>query len=133
MIPRGTGKTMKRISSVLVVFSSVLVFSACGSTPPVADSTETPTTATVTAPNVDAELDQLKAVTPGDACAWLPAEKLAATYPDGKFKLNQKVEPRLVVTSGIPAACTGEMQVPSTPPRNCPPILLTSSRCPRYL
>ena len=47
------------------------------------------------APNVDAELEQLKAVTPADACAWLPADKLAAIYPDVKFELNQKVDPRL--------------------------------------
>lgn len=84
---------MKRIFGVIAVCASVLVVSACDGTPPVAENTNTPTIATT--PSVDAELEQLKAVTPADACAWLPVEKLAAVYPDVKFELKQKVDPRL--------------------------------------
>ncbi len=84
---------MKRVFRVVAACVSMFVISACDGTPPVADNTNTP--APATAPNVDAELEQLKAVTPADACAWLPAEKLAAIYPDVKFELNQKVDPRL--------------------------------------
>ena len=44
---------------------------------------------------VDPEFEQLKAVVPVDACAWLPTEKLAAVYPGLVFELVQKVEPRI--------------------------------------
>jgi hypothetical protein len=44
---------------------------------------------------VDPEFEQLKSVVPVDACAWLPAEKLSALYPDLAFELVQKVEPRI--------------------------------------
>jgi hypothetical protein len=86
-------------SMYLVPSAMLLVLSACGSPPP----PEAPADATPTAPPVaaapspDAELAQLEAVTPVDACAWLTPEKLKLVYPDLTFEVRQKLAPR---TSG---------------------------------
>ncbi len=47
------------------------------------------------APSVDDELARLKTVTPVDACALLPPEKLAAAFPGLRFEVRQKLEPRM--------------------------------------
>jgi hypothetical protein len=50
---------------------------------------------TVAATNVDAELEQLKTMTPVDACAWLTPEELATVFPGLTFEVHQKLEPRM--------------------------------------
>lgn len=72
---------------------------ACGGSAP-GDAPATPDPASgaeaaPAAPAVDPEFEQLKSMVPVDACAWLPAEKLAAAYPGLAFEVAQKVEPRM--------------------------------------
>jgi hypothetical protein len=51
--------------------------------------------AVAAASSVDAELEQLKAVTPLDACATLTPEKLKVVYPDLTFEVHQNVAPQM--------------------------------------
>ena len=86
---------MKRNLVLPVVFllSHPLV-TACSNTdapsPPASQSA-----AASPAPSVDADFELVKKVTPVDACALLPAEKLAVAFPGLRFEVHQKVEPRL--------------------------------------
>lgn len=51
--------------------------------------------ATASAPSADAEFEQLKTVTPVDACATLTPDKLKAVFPDLSFEVHQKVDPQM--------------------------------------
>jgi hypothetical protein len=80
-----------RQSSILRFAPAILALSACGGSPP----DRAAETAAAPAPVLDAELEQVKAVTPVDACGWLTPEKLAAVYPGLVFEVRQKLAPRL--------------------------------------
>lgn len=47
------------------------------------------------APSTDLELEQLKTVTPVDACATLTPDKLKAVFPDLTFTQHQALAPRM--------------------------------------
>ena len=80
---------------------TVLGLVACDRSPPAADEAAAPeqTTASAATPapaaSTDAELEQLKTVTPVDACATLTPEKLKTVYPDLRFDVHQKIDPRM--------------------------------------
>lgn len=44
---------------------------------------------------LDAELEELKAVQPVDACAWLTPEKLATVFPGRAFEVHQHLKPQM--------------------------------------
>jgi len=46
-------------------------------------------------PSTDAEYEQLKRVTPVDACSLLTTEKLKAIFPDQTFSVHDKLAPQL--------------------------------------
>jgi len=83
------------------VLASVAMFglAACDRAPPAGDSmapeakAAAPAAAGAGAP--DAELEQLKAVVPVDACATLTPETLKAVYPDLTFEVHQTVAPQM--------------------------------------
>lgn len=83
-------------SKPLIPAAALLVLSACGGSPLPAPADAAPAApAVVAAPSPDAELEQLKAVTPVDACAWLTPEKLATVYPGLVFEVRQKLAPQM--------------------------------------
>jgi hypothetical protein len=89
---------MKRWTMLSITTLALSGLVACGGSPSGDSSTAAPEADAAAAPAaavVDPEFEQLKSVAPVDACAWLPAEKLAAIYPDLAFELVQKVEPRI--------------------------------------
>jgi hypothetical protein len=87
----------------LVMVGVTTLGSACDRSPPASgeagtpagSATPAPAPTAAAAPSVDAELEQLKTVTPADACAWLTPAKLKAVYPDLTFEVHQKLEPRM--------------------------------------
>lgn len=85
---------------MLMTASALLGLAACNRSPtasandaggPVNGAAVAAAPATTT----DTELEQLKAVKPDDACAWLTPEKLSTSYSGLKFDVHQKVEPRM--------------------------------------
>jgi hypothetical protein len=93
---------MRRLMMVMAGVT-VLGLAACDRSQPATGDTaaQAASPGTANAPAVaaavstDAEFEQLKTVTPVDACAWLTPEKLRAVYPDLTFEVNQKLEPRM--------------------------------------
>lgn len=72
-----------------------LLLAACGdAVPPATDGTAV-ASAPAPAAGADAELEQVKALVPIDACALLAPEKLLRGWPDLRFELRQRLEPRL--------------------------------------
>lgn len=53
------------------------------------------TPASAPATSTDAELEQLKTVTPVNACATLTPEKLKAVFPDLSFEVHQALDPQM--------------------------------------
>ncbi|TXH72720.1 MAG: hypothetical protein E6Q88_05985 [Lysobacteraceae bacterium] len=83
---------------MLMVTASVtlLGLTACDRSPPTSpDVPAAKAAAATTTPSADAELDQLKTVTPVDACALLTPEKLAAVFQNLKFEVHQKLDPQM--------------------------------------
>lgn len=81
---------------------ALLGLSACDRTPPSGGEATAPGQAAATAapapapaPAADPELEQLKTVTPVDACALLTPDKLKTVYPDQAFEVHQKVDPQM--------------------------------------
>lgn len=81
---------------------ALLGLSACDRTPPAGGEAAAPDRTAATAapapavaPATDPELEQLKAVTPVDACALLTPDKLKTVYPDQTFEVHQKVDPQM--------------------------------------
>jgi hypothetical protein len=92
---------MVGITVLVLVLGLGLGLAACDRSPPASGdagnpaNATTPSPAAASAPSVDAELEQLKTVTPVDACTWLTPEKLKAVYPGLGFEVHQKLEPRM--------------------------------------
>ncbi len=82
---------------LLIPAIALLSLCSCDSAPPAGDAQSSVPSAAApvvaAAPSPDAELEQLKTVTPVDACAWLTPEKLKQVYPDLVFDVHQKLEP----------------------------------------
>lgn len=81
---------------------ALLGLSACDRTPPAGGEAAAPEKAAATAasapapvPAADPELEQLKTVTPVDACVLLTPDKLKTVYPDQTFEVHQKVDPQM--------------------------------------
>jgi hypothetical protein len=81
---------------------AMLALAACDRSPPTADETASPeqtaaasATVPAAATSTDAELEQLKTVTPMDACATLTPDKLKVVYPDLAFEVHQKIDPQI--------------------------------------
>lgn len=73
---------------------ALLGLAGCGDrTPPAAGGTAAP--AATPATSTDAELEQLKTVTPVNACATLTPEKLKAVFPDLSFEVHQALDPQM--------------------------------------
>lgn len=92
---------MRRMMKVMAGVA-LLGLAACDRAPPAspeASGTEaaSPPAASAPAPaaSTDAELEQLKTVTPVNACATLTPEKLKAVYPDLTFDVHQKIDPQM--------------------------------------
>lgn len=92
-----------RRSMMVMAGVVILGLAACDRSPPAANeaATEAATLEQSAAPaaapaaSTDAELEQLKTVTPVDACATLTPEKLKTVYPDLTFDVHQKVDPQM--------------------------------------
>lgn len=80
---------------------ALLGLSACERTPSAGGEAVAPphaiaaAPAATPAPAADPELEQLKAVTPLDACALLTPDALKAVFPDQTFEVHQQVAPQL--------------------------------------
>lgn len=92
---------MKR-SMMAMATATMLGLSACGGdAPPANDAAKdaapaaSATPAAATAASPDAELEQLKATAPVDACATLTPEKLKTVYGDLAFDVHQKIDPQM--------------------------------------
>lgn len=71
-----------------------LTLAGCDNSQP-QDAAGTAPAAVAPAPALDAEFEQLKGITPVDACSWLTPEKLAAVYPDLTFAVHQELKPQM--------------------------------------
>lgn len=79
---------------------TVLGLAACNRTPPASNEAPAPEAAAAPAPaapapSTDAELEQLKTVTPVKACDWLTPETLKTVYADLKFDVHQRLDPQM--------------------------------------
>jgi hypothetical protein len=92
-----------RVAGVFSGALWILVTAACGGTSESNESTTTDADAATTnaaesapaAAVVDPEFEQLKSVTPVDACSWLTADKLGAVFPGLTFAVHQELEPQM--------------------------------------
>lgn len=91
-----------RRSMMVMTGVAMLALAACDRSPPAADeaaapgqTAAAPAAAPAAATSTDAELEQLKTVTPMDACATLTPDKLKVVYPDLAFEVHQKIDPQI--------------------------------------
>lgn len=88
-----------RLWFMVLVGFVVFGVAGCGeSTPPASDNASIESSAAPTAAPpafVDDELEQLKTVTPVDACALLTTEKLASVFPGLTFEIRQALKPQM--------------------------------------
>jgi hypothetical protein len=84
---------------IMMAGVTILGLAACDRSQPATGDAASPGTANASAVaaavSTDAEFEQLKTVTPVDACAWLTPDKLKAVYPDLTFEVHQKIEPQM--------------------------------------
>jgi hypothetical protein len=81
---------------MMAVGMTVLALAACDRAPSAANDAAAPeTTAAPAAASTDPELEQLKTVTPVNACATLTPEKLKTVYPEQTFDVHQKIDPQM--------------------------------------
>ena len=89
-----------RRSLMMLAGIALLGLVGCGDRAPSAAgdaAVPAPAAAPAAAPatSTDAELEQLKTVTPVNACATLTPEKLKAVFPDLRFDVHQSLDPRM--------------------------------------
>lgn len=84
---------------ILATGIAALALVACNRETPAGSETSAAPSASAAAPaatpSPDEEIEQLKAVTPLDACATLTQDKLKAVYPDLTFTVHQTVAPQM--------------------------------------
>lgn len=91
---------MRRVMMVTAGVT-LLGLAACDRAPPASNGAPAPETAAAPSAaatpsaSADAEFEQLKTVTPVNACDWLTPEKLKTVYPDLKFDVHQKIDPQM--------------------------------------
>lgn len=87
-----------RHSKPLIIAAALLALSGCSrdAQSPAADQAAANAPAAAQAStSTDAEYEQLKTVTPLDACATLTPEKLKAVFPALEFSVHQELKPQL--------------------------------------
>ena len=80
---------------ILIATLASFPLAGCDSSQPQDPAAATAPAAGAPVPAVDDEFEQLKTVTPVDACSWLTPEKLTAVYPDLTFVVHQELKPQM--------------------------------------